>query len=78
MAFRNVISLWPSRTALARDVQEDVSTIRKWYRRNRIPVEHWAKLLEAARVRELPITADYLTRIADQRRAADSSRPVSA
>jgi hypothetical protein len=45
--FQGLIDLWPSARAFARDVagEEHQELGRIWRRRNRVPREHWPRLL---------------------------------
>jgi hypothetical protein len=47
-SFQQIIDLWPSRAALARDMGVSYCRARQWYDRNRIPAEYWIDLVESA------------------------------
>lgn len=52
-SFRDVISLWPSKIALTRDLStiggaEKIAPVREWWHRDRIPVIWFDPLLKAA------------------------------
>lgn len=68
--FRDVVLLWPSQAALARDMGEKPSTVRKWALRNSIPADKWARLLIHAKGRGIDLTAEQLVWIANQSDAA--------
>lgn len=55
-SFRDVIDLWPTKAALARDLKriggaDKVAPVREWYGRNRIPVVWFDALILAAQHR---------------------------
>lgn len=64
--FRQLIALWPSARAFARDIASEAQQEqgRIWNRRNRVPKEYWPRLITAATklgVRRL--TMEHLDRL---------------
>ena len=57
---REILELWPSRSDLAADVGEKLDTVRKWIERGSIPKEKMQAVLEAARKRKIPLSAEIL------------------
>lgn len=57
---RNIILLWPSRRVLAEDMGVDVVVVHRWWQRRSIPAGFDAKLIDAARRRELPLSFERL------------------
>jgi hypothetical protein len=46
--FRDVINDWPGKTrGLAADLGVDLETVKGWAKRNSIPPEYWAAMLQA-------------------------------
>lgn len=64
MDYKNVIELWPSVTALAKDLGEKPETVKKWKFRNSIPSYHWSRLISAAQGRGYSLTFEQLSKIA--------------
>lgn len=46
--FRDIIALWGSYAALARDVNEPYVTVQQWHWRNSIPARVWPIVVKAA------------------------------
>lgn len=67
--FNDVIELWPSVSDLASDLAVPYGVAKQWRRRNSIPADRWASLIDAARSRGFAITADALAEIARTRSA---------
>ncbi len=63
-SFRTVIELWPSREALASDLQVRASAVSKWWQRDSIPAERWSSLLETGVAKSKGVTAETLTALA--------------
>ena len=62
--FRELISLWPSMGQFGREVAGDKERGRIFYRRNRVPRELHAKVVEAAQARGFDgITSEFLDRL---------------
>ncbi len=60
---RDAISLWPSRNQLAKEVGENLATVHKWYKFNRIPAAKHAKFILAAKRRKYrAITAEWIVK----------------
>lgn len=60
-----LISLWPSRAELADDISTTdervkVDRVHKWAQNGAIPQKFMSKIVKAAKVRSLPITAQSL------------------
>ncbi len=49
--FAEVIAVWASAFAMARDVGEENGTVQKWKERNNIRGEHWNRIVRAAKKR---------------------------
>ena len=65
MDFTDIINLFPSMSALAREMKVPYVNVKRWRQRNFIPCEHWFSLIKAARKWELPfITAEVLVMLA--------------
>jgi hypothetical protein len=61
---REVMKLWPTRAALARELGISDKLVYAWYRRDSIPPRHWHYLAQVARKRGLSdVTADLLAAI---------------
>lgn len=58
-----VMERWDSPTDLANDIGMSPITVRSWKYRNKIPVEHWPAIVEAAKKRGFVVTADELAGI---------------
>lgn len=68
--FKDIINAWPDLDALAADTGASKEAVKKWHRRNTIPAEYWALLIEAASLRRIEgVTAELLTDLA-RRQAA--------
>ena len=60
----DIIDLWPTRAAFARDVGVYYGMAVGWNRRNNIPSEYWAHLVRAAKARGFhEVTTDLLAEI---------------
>lgn len=68
--FQDVIDLWPSRAALALDVDATPAQVSKWWQRDSVPGEWWAPIVLAARRRGHKISANQLAQIAARDRVA--------
>jgi len=55
-----IIAMWPTRAALARDLGQYYVVVQGWYHRNNIPRAHWASVVAAAQRRGFPITRRLL------------------
>lgn len=79
LTVRDIIDLWPSRSALADDIHADddsvtLQAVHKWAQRNSIPSRYHAVLLRAAPRRGVELSADVLVAAHDMpRRFAPSS-----
>src|SRR5262245_13181064 len=65
-SFRSVIDLWPSREAMASDIDEGVSAsaVRKWWQRDNIPSEWWTRVLATEKAKAAGLSADLFARLA--------------
>lgn len=54
-SFQSVIDLWPSRKAMADDLDVKLHRIHHWHHRNRIPADFDLRLLSAASKRNIPL-----------------------
>ena len=63
--FRDVIAIWDTPHELATQVGVRVEAIRKWHQRDRIPPHYWQRIIEAAQAKGQALSADDLTRIAN-------------
>ena len=50
-SFSSIINLWPTAEAFAEDVGISGVLARQWRRRNKIPSEHWNRVVGAAACR---------------------------
>lgn len=66
----DMLSLWPSRKAVADDLQTTVGRVHKWAQTDSIPAVFHARLVRAAARRAIPITAEDLVRLHDRPEAA--------
>jgi hypothetical protein len=66
-SFRAVIELWDSREAMAADLGVKSQRVSKWWQRNSIPSEWWARVLAAEPARGAGVTAEMLTSFAAPR-----------
>lgn len=69
-SFRDVISLWPSRPALASDLGTDrLLVVNAWWNRDSIPAAEFLNVVRAAEKNGYPVTLELLAQIAEKRRA---------
>jgi hypothetical protein len=57
--FVDLLDLFPSFTALAKDIGVPVSTVRSWSERDKVPVQHWYEVVETGKkfgIRDLTLT----------------------
>lgn len=57
---RDIINLWPSAAALARDLALPPQIVQKWRNRGSIPAVHWQDVIFAGKTRHIRLTADRL------------------
>ena len=65
--FRDLIDLWPSRAEFARDLGHlgvSLARVQKWAQTGSVRAEFFQHILDSAKRRGIPITADDLCRIA--------------
>lgn len=62
--FQDLIARWGSVREFAEEMGVSPNTAAGWKRRNSIPSDYWAGVLEAAAEREIPVAADDLVRFA--------------
>lgn len=65
-----VIDLWPTRRALADDVQITQDRVHKWAQVEAIPAKYHLAVIQAAAARGFPVTADLLARLHAKSEAA--------
>lgn len=66
-SFCAIIELWPSREALAADVNagpNGANRVSKWFQRDFIPADWWVAVLGTQRAIEAGVTAEILTALA--------------
>lgn len=66
-SFKSIIELWPTREAMAAALGEDSRLISKWWQRDKIPAERWARILALPTVVDAGLTAEHLIRLAARR-----------
>lgn len=49
MNHKQIIDKWPSKRLLAESVGASVTAVRGWYKRNRIPVVYWPRIVQAGK-----------------------------
>ncbi len=82
-SFSNVIDLWPSASALGRDLKINPSTIRAWKARDRIDGKYFGEIQRAAAKRRLKVDVALLCKLAADKpklkakRAQKRKRPTS-
>lgn len=60
MTFPDILNLWPTSSALADEIGEKPTTIRKWRERGRIPASAWPALLATSTAKKNRVTANVL------------------
>lgn len=60
-----LIDRWPSRKDLAADIGVSLDRVHKWAQTESIPARFHARILRAATLREIAISADDLVRLHD-------------
>lgn len=70
-SFRDVIALWPSKEAMATEIDVRAPAVSKWWQRDSIPAERWSAILSTRVARDAGITSDVLTKLA-AREAAEA------
>jgi hypothetical protein len=74
-SFRDLIGLWPSARAFARDAGCSPALVRQWRHRDSVPARYWRGIIEGAARRGLhSIDAAWLTRLAARRRTGSKER----
>lgn len=63
-SFRDVIDLWGSPDAMAKQIGASPWAVRKWRQRNNIPAEWWVDIVRAATRIDLPVTFAVLANLA--------------
>jgi len=59
----SMIDMWPSRKALAVEVGVPVDRVHKWHASASIPARFHQAVLDAARLRGFPVTADDIVKM---------------
>jgi len=62
MTHAEILRLWPSLADLADDMGKPYSTVNNWMARNRVPMEYWVRLVDAAACRDIPLTYGQLAK----------------
>lgn len=57
---KRVIDLWPTRVELAADLGVPAARVHKWRQNGSIPARYHGPLIDAARARQIPLSADEL------------------
>lgn len=65
VSIKQLIDLWPSRKALAEDIDTSKDRVDKWAQSGSIPAKFHAAVLKAAAARSFIITAEDLVRLHD-------------
>lgn len=68
-AIEDIFQIWPTTADLAREVNQNYDTVRKWKEHGRIPATAWRAVIIAAAKRERIISVDDLMRTVVPRRA---------
>ncbi|WP_301268127.1 MULTISPECIES: hypothetical protein [unclassified Bradyrhizobium] len=63
-SFKDVIGLWPSKEALAGDINAGLPAVNKWWQRDSIPSDRWASILSTKTARSSGLTSDKLIALA--------------
>lgn len=66
----DVFKLWPKYAAMAKDIDQEPDTVRKWWMK-RIPPQHWPAVIAAAQRRDVMLTAADLMRLNPPRKMRD-------
>jgi hypothetical protein len=64
-SIRDLIGAWPSRRALSIEIGVPVDRVHKWADANAIPARYHRAVLDAARARQIGVTADDIVRMHD-------------
>lgn len=67
---RDVFNLWPKYAAMAKDIEQEPDTVRKWWMK-RIPHQHWPVVIAAAHRHDVTLTAEDLMRLNPPRKIRD-------
>lgn len=65
-SIKDLIASWPSRKALAVEIDVSVDRIHKWVQTESIPARFHARLLRSAAAQGISLTADDLARLHDR------------
>jgi hypothetical protein len=61
---KDIISAWPSLSALAADMDVPYATVQKWHSRNSIPADKWKRVAKHALLRDIEgVTVDLLAEL---------------
>lgn len=55
-----IVNLWPTARDLAVQIRVEVETVRRWRQRNRIPLKHWGRIVNAAKDNRYGVTHQEL------------------
>ena len=71
-SFRDLISLWPTTRAFARDAGCSPVLVRQWRHRDWVPAQYWRGIIDGAARRGIAsIDAAWLTGLAARRRTGN-------
>lgn len=68
---RDIISQWPTRQAFADAVGKPIALVHKWAQHNAIPAWHQAGVLRACDANSIPVTAEMLIAMHDDKRCRE-------
>ncbi len=62
--FSQLISMWPTKSAFAKDIGQDYGLVHQWDRRDSIPADYWETVVKAAQERKLKgVTLEALSKL---------------
>ena len=64
-SFRDIIDLWPTRSALASEIGEQYGTVHQWHLNDSIPGRAFAAIVRAAAAHNHPVTHELLCSFAE-------------
>lgn len=72
-SIRALIDAWPSRAALASEIDVSTARVHKWAKHGAIPARFHARILRAAVPRGFAVTAEDLVRLHDRPEADEAA-----
>jgi len=66
--FKDAIYMWPSTADFGRDIGVPEVSARAMRRRNSVSVKYWSKMIEAAKIRGIPVTNDLLLQFVSKKK----------